>query len=141
MEKMLLKEEEQKAERNCLFNFDFKEYKKNIKSMLKKIYRLKKKKEFSYVYLRGEKHISKCKYVSIYRTPSSKLSIGFSVSKKIGNAVTRNLYKRRLQHIAKKYLSLLNKGHYIIVANADIKKASFQQLQLDIDILFSTYKF
>ncbi|AMP21251.1 hypothetical protein AZF37_08940 [endosymbiont 'TC1' of Trimyema compressum] len=105
--------------------------------MLKRIYRLKKKKEFSYVYRKGKKYVGK--YVSIYRTPSPKLSVGFSVSKKIGNAVTRNLYKRRLQHITRKYLPLLGKGNYIIVANAGIKKASFQQL--DVDILFLICKF
>lgn len=107
--------------------------------MLKKIYRLKKKKEFSHVYRKGKKYISKSKYVSIYRLSSSKLSVGFSVSKKIGNAVTRNLYTRRLQHIARKYLYLLGKDNYIIIANDGIKKASFQQL--DVDILFLICKF
>ena len=51
-------------------------------------YRLKKNKAFQYVYHRG--HSVGCRNLVMLLAPGRELKIGFSVSKKTGNAVTRN---------------------------------------------------
>lgn len=95
--------------------------------MLAKKYRLRKRKEFSYIYKKGTKYRSP--YLSIYRINSKELNIGFSVSKRIGKAVERNFHKRRLQHIAYDNLNLFPKGKYIVIANDRIKETDFVKLK------------
>lgn len=44
------------------------------------------------------------------------LQVGFSVSKKVGNAVTRNKVKRRLRECFRPHLGDVKNGLYVIVA-------------------------
>ncbi len=98
--------------------------------MLKKQNRLKKRKEFGYIYKHGS--YSACKILSVIYCPSySKPSkIGFSVSAKIGNAVTRNKVKRQLRSIVSTIVeSLNNKYNYIFVARVGIENSDYTQIQ------------
>lgn len=82
--------------------------------------------KFSIIQL-GQKHPS---------AQQSELSeIGFTVSKKVGNAYQRNLIKRRLKSICRELPSYpeLNQGKYIvIVARKQINKAQFSELTQEI---------
>lgn len=99
--------------------------------MLKKRLRLKKNKEFTYIYRKGSK--LKGRYFIIYALRGSKeMKIGFSLSKKVGNAVVRNLYKRRLHEIFKDLLPGMKLNHYVIVASPYIRDAGYQELKDDI---------
>ena len=77
-------------------------------------YRLKKNKAFQYVYHRG--HSAGCRNLVMLLAPGRELKIGFSVSKKTGNAVTRNKIKRRLRECFRPYLGDVKTGLYVIVA-------------------------
>ncbi len=57
--------------------------------------------------------------------------VGFTATKKIGNAVKRNRAKRRLRALFCTYSSLLKDGTYIFVAKQSINEISHQQLQND----------
>ncbi len=59
--------------------------------------------------------------------------IGFTASKKVGNAVKRNFAKRRLRAIFREYSNFLNDGTYIFVAKQDIIDIKFSKLKNDID--------
>ncbi len=99
--------------------------------MLKKELRLTKNKEFTYIYRRGSK--IKGRYFTIHTIKGTKeLKIGFSLSKKVGNAVIRNLYKRRLSEIFKEFLPVMKPNKYVIVASPCINEASYQELREDI---------
>jgi len=63
------------------------------------------------------------------------LQVGFSVSKKVGNAVTRNLVKRRLRECFRPYLGDVKNGLYVIVARPSAAQATFQSLQRDVRYL------
>lgn len=55
--------------------------------------------------------------------------VGFVVSKAVGNAVTRNLVKRRLRHCVAERLHLLPEGFDVVVrANPAAATASFEDL-------------
>ena len=64
----------------------------------------------------------------------SKLRIGFTASKKIGNAVARNRAKRRLRAAARELLPLLGRpGHdYVLVARGTTVARPFAALLSDI---------
>ncbi|MDP9806345.1 ribonuclease P protein component [Trueperella bonasi] len=52
---------------------------------------------------------SACRYFVIHvvaGNPEADLLVGFTVSKKVGNAVTRNRVRRRLRHIMREYLDV-----------------------------------
>ena len=73
---------------------------------MRREYSLRRNKEFRYVYRRG-KSVSDKYFVLIYvKTKTPHLKVGFSVSKKLGNAVLRNKLKRRMKEA---FFSMLNK--------------------------------
>lgn len=57
---------------------------------------LKKNKDFNYCYRRG-KRISTPFFTMYYVNSKYNKRVGFSVSKKVGNAVTRNKVRRRMK--------------------------------------------
>ncbi|MDO4482890.1 MAG: ribonuclease P protein component [Clostridia bacterium] len=96
-------------------------------------YRLQKNKAFQYVYRRG-KHAA-CRNLVMLCAKSKTMQVGFSVSKKVGNAVTRNLVKRRLRECFRPYLGDVKNGLYVVVARPSAAKATFKQLEKDVNYL------
>lgn len=60
---------------------------------------------------------------------------GFSVGKKIGNAVIRNKIKRQLRHIVAKK-DYQNGFNCIIIVGSDILKRNFQEMENNLYIAF-----
>ena len=96
-------------------------------------YRLKKNRAFQYVYRRG--HSVACRNLVMLLAPGRELKVGFSVSKKTGNAVTRNRIKRRLRECFRPYLGDVKTGLYVIVARPAAAEAAFDTLQKDVRYL------
>ena len=96
-------------------------------------FRLQKNKAFQYVYHRG-KSVA-CRDLVMLCAKGRGMQVGFSVSKKVGNAVTRNLVKRRLRECFRPYLGDVKTGLYVIVARPSAAEATFQSLQRDVRYL------
>ena len=96
-------------------------------------YRLKKNRAFQYVYRRG--HSAACRDLVMLCAKGRELKVGFSVSKKVGNAVTRNKVKRRLRECFRPHLGDVKTGLYVIVARPSAAKATFQSLDRDVRYL------
>lgn len=60
--------------------------------------------------------------------------VGYTASKKVGNAVTRNRAKRRLKEAVRKiFPELAQSGYdYVIIAKAAIKNADFEKILKDL---------
>ncbi len=100
---------------------------------MEKRYRLKSNGAFRYVYKKGRS--AGCRYLVLYRAKSREKQVGFSVSKKLGNAVTRNLVKRRLRECFRPLLGDVKNGLYVIVARPSAAGATFRELQRDTLLL------
>lgn len=83
----------------------------------------------------------KSKYYILYKenTLDSVYHFGISVSKKIGNAVTRNLFKRRIKSIVDKNV-YLNNFNCIIILKRSAIDASFEELEKDLNFSLNKLK-
>ena len=105
----------------------------NEEPTMERRYRLKKNRAFQYVYRRG--HSVACRNLVMLFAPSKELKVGFSVSKKTGNAVVRNKIKRRLRECFRPYLGDVRTGLYVIVARTSAAEAAFDDLRKDVRYL------
>jgi len=100
-------------------------------------YRLQKNKAFQYVYHRGRSVA--CRDLVMLFAKGKGMKVGFSVSKKVGNAVTRNKVKRRLRECFRPYLGDVKSGLYVVVARPSAAEATFQSLQRDVRYLLKKH--
>jgi ribonuclease P protein component len=59
--------------------------------------------------------------------------VGFTATKKIGNAVKRNRAKRRLRALFLEFSHSLHSGTYIFVAKQSINEATYKKLRRDFE--------
>lgn len=98
---------------------------------------LKKNKEFGFVYKRG-KPVPRRDFTLIYaKSRYGGIRAGFSVSKKVGNAVMRNRARRRLKEAVRCVLPM-TKGSYgvILIARPRINEAGFEALVSEVQAAF-----
>lgn len=103
---------------------------------MKKKYIVKTKEEFNNIIKNGCCY--KNNYFVVYSINNEKTydCFGISVGKKIGNAVTRNKYKRKIRSIIDKYLKGMNNSKdYIIILRKNALSSSFQELERNLIFL------
>jgi len=91
---------------------------------------LKQHKEFQYIYNKG-KNAHSNSVVLFYLPANGIKKVGFTATKKIGNAVVRNRSKRRFRALFNEFASSLNDGTYIFVAKAALAETSYNSLKND----------
>ena len=97
--------------------------------MLEKQYRLKKNKEFNYIYKKGSTSFSRVLTMHFVKTKISPFKVGFSISSKVGNSVIRHKVKRKLTHLFKEFLDKVNPNYnYVFVARPGIENLSHEEL-------------
>ena len=100
-------------------------------------HRLKKKKQFAYIYRKGNRKSTK--YLTLFAISSKFLGykIGYSVSKKIGKANVRNKVKRRLREIVRTSDFPKKNTNYVLMAREGIESLSFDQLKNQVKEIFN----
>ncbi len=93
---------------------------------MQRAYRLRKNKQFQYVYRRGKSSASRELVLLHARNP--RLQVGFSVSRKVGKSVVRNRIKRKLREQFRLLLPRLKPGFYVVVAREGAAKADSKAL-------------
>lgn len=100
--------------------------------MLEKQYRLKKNKEFNYIYKKGSTSYSKVLTLYFVKT-KYPFKVGFSISSKVGNSVIRHKVKRKLTHLFKEFIPTVNPSfNYIFVAKPGIELLSYDNLRSEM---------
>ena len=106
---------------------------------MKKINIVKEKKDFDKAFKLRNQIKSKYTYIYIKDNDVENYRFGICVSKKLGNAVTRNLIKRRVKDIIdKSKLHFANKDYIIVLKKSAV---SAQYLELKEDLISVLKKF
>jgi ribonuclease P protein component len=107
--------------------------------------RLQKRGDFLRLQHKGVKQVMPAFIMQAGASPDklAQIRIGFTASKKIGNAVCRNRAKRRLRALATSALLPASRPNtdYVLIARRSILQASFAQLEADLrSALLSVHK-
>lgn len=97
--------------------------------MLKKVNRVKKHEEFQKVIQARQVEKNQTYVVYYQRSESQVFRVGISVSKKLGNAITRNKIKRQVRHIIHDLKDIIRPLDYVVIVKEKYKNYSFLENQ------------
>ncbi|MEW8960044.1 Ribonuclease P protein component [Moorella humiferrea] len=101
--------------------------------MLNEGRRIVKARDFNRVYRFGKKVKGGTLNLYFIANKSGVTRFGFSISKKVGKAVKRNLLKRRLREICRKHINSFLPGvDVVIVARKEAVQQSFADLEQEV---------
>lgn len=101
---------------------------------MEKTFRLTKREDFSHVY-RQKRSTANHQFVVYYRKNNSisHFRLGVSISKKVGNAVVRNLLKRRVKEIVWALKEEIKPGFdFILIVRKPATEQDFQGMKKSI---------
>lgn len=104
------------------------------------MHRLRKNKEFNYIYKKGERVSTEHFTLFVVKSKFENYKIGFSVSKKLGKANKRNKLKRRLKEICRRYVKIPPYRNYVLMARNDAQNVDFIFLKEEVLKLFEKYE-
>ena len=90
---------------------------------------LKHNREFQQVYRKGKSAHSPALVLFFLPDASSRIAVGFTASKKVGNAVKRNRAKRRMRALFRAFEPRLSPGRYVLVAKTATAELPFSELE------------
>lgn len=96
---------------------------------MKKSYRVKRDKDFQQLFAKGQSCANRKFVVYALDRQQGHLRLGLSVSKKLGNAVTRNAIKRKLRHLVQEFEPRLLPYDLVIIARKGVEDLSYGQLK------------
>ena len=100
---------------------------------LRKSLRVKKEKYFNAIFQEG-KSVANRKFV-VYRLENSEqhFRVGLSVSKKLGNAVTRNQIKRRIRHVLITHKDqIIENLDFVVIARKGVEEMNYTEIEKNL---------
>ena len=109
---------------------------------MQKRHRLRKSRDFEAARREGKSWADRRLVLVARRTDAEHSRFGFSVSKRVGNAVVRNRVKRRLKEAARsEFLPRLTSGwDFVVIARKDAANADYWRLYRSMRRLFRRSK-
>ena len=94
------------------------------------LYRIKRNSVFKKVYSKGKYFAEKYLVLYILRNDEQYSIVGYSVSKKVGNAVVRNRIKRLMKENFRKIFDDIKPGYYLVfTARVGSSDASYYDIE------------
>ena len=108
--------------------------------MLQKLNRLKKRKEFNYIYKKGQIAHADDFFVHYVRAFKPCPQIGISVSKQVGNSVIRSRVKRIISEACRLNIDKFAVKNYVITAKESAKDKTSVDIEKQLLKLLKKYK-
>jgi len=107
---------------------------------IKKTYRVKRQKDFDQIFAAKDSFANR-KFV-IYKLKGSvpHYRVGLSVSKKLGNAVTRNRVKRLMRHAIREMESSIQPLDFVLIARPGVEQLDFREVKSNLKHLLKLSK-
>lgn len=96
--------------------------------------RIKKNKEFQRIFKKGKSFANRQFIVYVLKSDQPEFRVGLSVSKKVGNAVTRNRIKRYIrQTFLERKDDLMQNADYVIIARQQAAEMDFHESKKSLE--------
>ena len=100
---------------------------------MKKSFRVKREKDFSAIFRDGTSFANRKFVVYQLENQKSHFRVGLSVSKKLGNAVTRNQIKRRIRHILLSVREhLADNVDFVVIARKGVEGLDYAEMEKNL---------
>ncbi|WP_278926656.1 ribonuclease P protein component [Staphylococcus auricularis] len=100
---------------------------------MEKAYRIKKNSDFQNIYKNGKSVANRQFVIYSKENNASHFRLGISVSKKLGNAVTRNRIKRGIRENFKVHKADIHAKDIIVIARQPAKNMSTLEIQSSLE--------
>ena len=100
---------------------------------MKKSFRVKREKDFKAIFKDGTSFANRKFDVYQLENQQNHFRVGLSVSKKLGNAVTRNQIKRRIRHILQSVKgSLVENVDFVVIARKGVETLEYAEMEKNL---------
>ncbi|HFH9836710.1 TPA: ribonuclease P protein component [Streptococcus suis] len=99
---------------------------------MKKSYRVKREQDFNAIFTQGENVANRRFVIYHLHREQRHFRVGLSVSKKLGNAVTRNRIKRRIRHVLLDLKPQLVTDDFVVIARKGVEELTYQELKQNL---------
>ena len=100
---------------------------------MKKSFRVKREKDFKAIFTDGTSFANRKCVVYQLENQKSHFRVGLSVSKKLGNAVTRNQIKRRIRHILLSVREhLADNVDFVVIARKGVEGLDYAEMEKNL---------
>ena len=100
---------------------------------MKKSFRVKREKDFKAIFKDGTSFANRKFVVYQLENQQNHFRVGLSVSKKLGNAVTRNQIKRRIRHILQSVKgSLVEHVDFVVIARKGVETLDYAEIEKNL---------
>lgn len=100
---------------------------------MKKSFRVKREKDFKAIFKDGTSFANRKFVVYQLENQQNHFRVGLSVSKKLGNAVTRNQIKRRIRHILQSLKgSLVEHVDFVVIARKGVETLKYAEMEKNL---------
>ena len=100
---------------------------------MKKSFRVKREKDFKAIFKDGTSFANRKFVVYQLENQKSHFRVGLSVSKKLGNAVTRNQIKRRIRHILLSVREhLADNVDFVVIARKGVEGLDYAEMEKNL---------
>ena len=96
------------------------------------------KKRSIFVHIKNNSNFSRSKSINVQilkdKNLNNIIAVGYTATKKLGNAVLRNKAKRKMRELARKVITKYGKKnyYYVLIAKSSIFKTSFLDLEIEL---------